>query len=63
MQLLWIPGGHADTMWQRQLPTKTDGRGFGLVLSLLFVGVAAGSSTGADLDEMCGHLLMFMLVS
>lgn len=41
VQLLWIPGGHADTMWQRQLPTKTDGRGFGLVLSLLLIGVAA----------------------
>jgi len=63
VQLLWIPGGHADTMWQGQLRTKTVGKGFGPGLSLLLIGVAAGGVTGVDLHELCGCLLTFTLVS
>lgn len=63
MQLLWIPGGHADMMQQRQPLTETDGKGCAPGLSLILIGVAAGSFAGAVLDETCGHLLTFMLGS
>lgn len=62
VQLVGIPGGRADTTWQRQLRTKPVRKGFAPGLSLLLIGVAAGGFTGADLHEICGCLLTFTLV-
>lgn len=63
VQLLCIPRGHADMMWQRQPLTETDGKGCAPGLSLMLIGVAAGNFSGDDLDETGGHQLMFMLGS